>query len=288
MAKYGHEKGVSDNSEEFPLPADRVALFDIDGTLIDKDYNVTDSRLYPFIQTAQEQGWTIGLSSDTPYEAMALWRKRFGINGPIIAERGALVEHDQNLLYDTDEARAFLEAREQLLQHFDDKGIVVWEGNPVEAIKDNIRIGQPGDSVVLMNNLRQSSLSFFVRRVNEANELVKSADLTELVVADARLFYPAFGDIDEDLNHDYGLVIASRESNNKRRGSQMLRSALQVDSFAMVGNSITDYVGNDIAVHYAVGDSTPAFKERADYIASDPLTSGSVEILGKLALYSRF
>lgn len=270
--------------DSFPLPDDKVALFDIDGTLIDSTYNVTDERIYASIQEAQEQGWVIGLSSDTPYEAMTLWRTRFGANGPLVAERGALVEHEHDVAYDIHEVNAFSKAREQLHQYFSDNGAIVWEGNPVEAIKHNMQIGKPGDLVILMNNLRRSSLGYFIRIVNEENQLVIDADVTESVVTSARFCYPDFEDIDEDLNLEYGLVIASRESNTKRAGSERLRSALQLARFAMVGNSIADYIGGDLAVHYAVGDATLDFKQKADYVAKAPLTAGAVEILGKLGL----
>lgn len=270
----------------FPFPEDPLALFDIDGTLIDKNYEVTDNTVYEKIQEAQDAGWTIGLSSDTPYEAMKLWRQRFGANGPIIAEKGALVEHSEGLLYDKHEVAAFLQARERILKSLEQDGARLWKGNPVEAIKDNLRYGDPGDVVVLVNTLRQCGLSFFVRSVNAEGELEINNALTERIVANARPFYPDYADLEEDMNHDYGILIASREANTKRAGSKKLLGALGVQNFAMVGNSITDFVGHDIAVHYAVGDATPAYKEKADYVATTPLTAGAVEILSGLATRS--
>ncbi len=53
---------------------DKVAMIDIDGTLIDKAYAVTDDRIYGAIQDAQNEGWKIGLSSDTPHETMQEWQ----------------------------------------------------------------------------------------------------------------------------------------------------------------------------------------------------------------------
>jgi hydroxymethylpyrimidine pyrophosphatase-like HAD family hydrolase len=272
-------------TDGFPVPESKLALFDIDGTLIDKDYRVTDDSIYGKMQEAQDADWTIGLSSDTPYEAMQLWRQRFGINGPIVAEKGALVEHNGGLLFDEKEVAAFLHARNRILDNLEQDGVRLWRGNPVEAIRENLRFGAPGDVVALVNTFRQCSLSFFVRTVNAEGELIINNELTERIVADARPLYPNYDDIEEDLNHDYGIVIASREANTKRAGSQRLLGILGTKDFAMVGNSITDYVGNDIAVHYAVEDSTPAYKEVADYIATAPLTAGTVEILSGLTTH---
>src|SRR5688500_7089748 len=76
----------------FPVPRDKVALFDIDGTLIDTRYEVTDDDIYTVIQEAQEAGWTIGLSSDTPHATMLERAVQFDIkDDPLIAEKGGLV-----------------------------------------------------------------------------------------------------------------------------------------------------------------------------------------------------
>lgn len=262
----------------FPIPQDKVALFDIDGTLIDKDYNVTDEDLYPAVQEAQDAGWVVGLSSDTPYEAMTLWRERFGMNGPIIAEKGAMIEQDGVLEYNTDDARCFGEACENIEDRFRALGAVIWRGNPVEAIKSGIKIGSQGDTVVMVNSLRTCSMGFFVRSVGGEGELRIDSELTETFATEARQYYPAL-EIAEDLNHDFGLLIAARENMSKRVGSLKLMAAMGITRFAMVGNSFADYVGSDIAIHYAVGDATPELKEQADYVATGPITQGAVEIL---------
>jgi hypothetical protein len=87
----------------------RLALFDLDGTLINESYQVTDDGIYQAIQQAQDAGWRVGLSSDTPYEPLAAWRDKFGMNGPIIAENGAVVELTSGeLLFDAHFCRASL------------------------------------------------------------------------------------------------------------------------------------------------------------------------------------
>lgn len=274
---------MTKETKTFPIPDDKVALFDLDGTLLGQDYQFTDDAIYSAVQTAQESGWHVGLSSDTPYEALALWRQQLHLNGPIIAERGAITETQEGLLYNGSEPAIYHTAAIQICRNWQDMGANVWHGNPVKAIRNNVNIGKPGETVVLVNAMRKCSLSFHIRQVEEDGSLAISQPLTEAMANAARSFYPPFDDLEEDLNHDYGLIIISRESVNKRTGAQRLASVLQIGKFAMVGNSMSDYLGDDIAVHYAVADASDAYKAAADYIANFPQTGGAVEILQKMA-----
>ncbi len=69
---------------------------------------------------------------------------------------------------------------------------------------------------------------------------------------------------------------------HKRVGKIALEKMLGIDKVAMIGNSLADYVGNDIASQLAVGDATLQYKQKADYIVNSPLTSGVVEALSLL------
>jgi hydroxymethylpyrimidine pyrophosphatase-like HAD family hydrolase len=272
---------------EFPRPIDKVALVDLDGTLIDQDYRVADDRIYGAITDAQSAGWQIGLSSDTPYEALTLWKERFGMNGPVIAEKGAVVEAGGQLAYDNESAAAFSASRlaiEQALRC--QPGFRLWSGDPVEALRENIVIGEPGEVAVLMNGLRSCSLSFSIRRVTTDSRLALDDQETKAVAEVARQFYPDFSDLEEEINPDYGIVIVSRSQNAKRAGTLRVMAVMGLRRVAMIGNSMGDYLGNDnLAVHYAVGDATPEFKRIANYTAKDCTTSGVIEILEKLRGY---
>lgn len=273
---------MTSEAKIFPVPSDRVALFDLDGTLLGRDYQFTDDLIYPAVQSAQDAGWFVGLSSDTPFEALAVWRQRLGLNGPIVAERGAVIEAKEELFFNRAEAAVYANARAQICQTWKGMGASVWYGNPVEALRNNDRLGEPEKILVLVNILRRCGLGFHIRQVKEDGSLTISQSLTETMAAEARPSYPDFDDLVEDLNHDYGLIIVSREGLSKRTGTQRLATILQVAKFAMVGNSISDYLGKDLAIHYAVADATEGFKAVADYIADAPQTSGAVEILKKM------
>lgn len=176
-----------------------------------------------------------------------------------------------------------MRAKDLMIKYLSKQDYTIWRGNPVEAIRTNIRLGSVNDRIILFNSLRQCSLSFFVKYINEAGILTTSTDLTDEVVDSIRNLYPHIPDLIEDLNHEYGVLILSSQQTTKRVGTQLLMDQGGLIQIGMVGDSLNDYIGNDIALHYAVNNATTELKERADYIASSEITSGAVEILNGLA-----
>lgn len=255
-----------------------VALIDLDATLLDMQYRVTDERIYPTVQRLQQKGWRIGLSSDTPYEGLKIWQDRFGMRGPMIAERGAIVVNNDTVRYDEATAAAFARTT-QAAAEIATKRYVFWQGNPVEAMRGGLRIGEPGDTAVLLNNLRRCSFSYFVRRVETDGALRIANDRTAAVAAEFRDCYPDFADVEEDVNDDYGIVIVSRASTTKRHGTQQLMGSLGVNRVAMLGNSMGDYIGEDIADQFAVGNADPPYADLSVYQAPSPYTTGVCELL---------
>ncbi len=277
------------SSHQVPLlQCEKLALFDVDGTLIDDNYNITDDRIFESVKIAKEEGWTLGLSSDTPYESLLGWGEYFGIDGPIIAERGALVEVHGEKISTINSTHSFVQMRQQIVEHFQEQDIVVWQGNPVSLLKTNTTVGQPGELVVLINELREESLGLFFRVVGQEGELTIHEETTEELVAQIRSFYPEGTVFDEDVNHSHGLIIVSHESINKRIGSLELQKILSIGKFAVIGNSLADYVGDDIAVHLSVADGTQEYKEVADYVANSPVTAGAAEALDALVLGKKY
>lgn len=279
----GRLRERSPRQTEIPLPVDRVALLDLDGTLIDDNYQLNDPGINSAIATLQSQGWKVGLSSDTPLKGLQVWAERFGMNGPLIAEKGAIVEVDGKTFVDESDEAAFLESRTKIEERLAELGVKIWEGNPAEAIRDGLKIGNSGDIYVLVNTLRTCSLGLFVREVDQSGNLYINNELTTSLIDELRDLFPPFDDLQEDLNHTFGLLIASRGKVAKRFGTQALMQEQGLKQVAMIGNSMTDYIGSDIALHYAVSNASDEFKSRCNYVAQSPTTSGVVEILGKLA-----
>jgi hydroxymethylpyrimidine pyrophosphatase-like HAD family hydrolase len=261
---------------------ENLALLDLDGTLIGDDYQTTDDAIGETIQSAQNAGWSIGLHSDTPYEALELWRERFGMNGPIIAEKGAVIELAGKVSLDDSTANAIDVARQNITRYAQDRGIAVWSGNPVEAIREGLQYGEPGQTVMLINALSRCSLRFFVRTCQPDGRLAIDDVRTQAVISDFRPLFPEFPDLTEDNNPTFGLMIAARGNITKRHGAQQLMARLGISRCVMIGNSMSDYLGNDIADHFAVGNASTEYQAVATTVPEE-LTHGCVAILRTLA-----
>jgi hydroxymethylpyrimidine pyrophosphatase-like HAD family hydrolase len=268
-------------SPAFPMPDVRLALFDIDKTLIGVDLVINDEGIFDAFAEAQAQGWTVGLSSDTPYDRIRSKRDYFGVNGPIIAERGAIVEWDGSTIYDSETAQAFGETRDRVEAKLAERGFRVVSSYPTELDTPDDRPIEDGEAIAFVNPLRMCSVGLWARRsrddrlVIDDNLTSEMADLVRPDMPDMDLFW--------DLNHEYGILIAAPASMNKRVGTQHFKQLAGIGGrVAMVGDSMSDFLGDDVAVHYAVGNASPDFKARANYVAEGTITKGSIEILGKL------
>lgn len=264
-----------------PIPEDPVLLSDLDNTLVEDGFKFLPEHIVPTITKAKAEGLKIGLSSDTPFEALEIWRDRFGMNGPLIAEKGAIVGTESGLIYNKSDNDAFLSSRESITEESSKRGFLVWKGNPVEALRTDLHIGNPEDKVLLVNNFRRCSLGFFFRKVGRSGSLEVNGTTTFLTMQIIREHYPIF-DVDEDFNEKYGLVIVARKGTNKRSGTKILMGSEKLNEIGMIGDSMSDYLGSDMAKHYAVANASEAFKKESDYIANKRLAQGVTEILEKI------
>lgn len=283
---HGKELGAHkeySNPVEFPIPSDRIVLFDLDETLIDRKYSVTDDAIYDAVGRAQEEGWQLGLNSDSSLETLRQFSDHFAFNGPIVAERGAIVEIDGEVFTNNDDLASFGTAKDAMEQRLNELGVAVWSGDPSPALREGLRVGERGDIVVLVNAYRRSSIGLYFRSVNDSGELMIDPSVTDMLAGEMREFYPELSGLYEDLNHDYGVLILSRQEMVKRIGTQSLMQQGGYAQIGMVGNALTDYVGGDIALHYAVGNAKEEYKEQASYISDYPYTTGAVDILQRLA-----
>jgi hydroxymethylpyrimidine pyrophosphatase-like HAD family hydrolase len=264
-------------------PLDKVVLLDLDKTIIDVKQQLNDERFIPTVRQAQSQGWILGLSSDTPLESLRTWSERFGLNGPTIAEKGAIVQTKNGIVYAKPETvGVFSELFNLAVDKITSLDMKVVHGTPVEIMFKNEVFGNPGDNVVFVNNLRRSSLGIFVLRVDEMCHLIPNKDETARVMSSVESILPNLPTIQKWSSNDRGLIVISDSEISKRNGSMLLMRHDGLRQVGMVGDSMIDYIGSDIAVHYAVGNAAPEFKSKSDYVSAHDLTSGVVDILGQL------
>jgi hydroxymethylpyrimidine pyrophosphatase-like HAD family hydrolase len=235
------------------------------------------------IAGAQDAGWTVSLNSDTPLAALNIWRSRFGCNGSTIAEKGAVVEMPGGAAVESSDVNRITAARWALEQRTRSSGLAVWSGNPVEALRSDLTLNPAARAAVLINSLSQCSLRYFVRAIALDGSLYQDQSLFREIESQCQDLYPDFDDMVIDSNPDYSLVIVSRAKYTKRLGAQKLINRLRPARVAMIGDSMTDFLGKDVSEHYAVANAAADYKSVADYASSHALTSGVVEILGRLS-----
>lgn len=268
-------------NDEIPLPLNRVILLDKDLTLVNSNYQSTDPQIYDVIKQMQADGWIIGISSDTGLQTLLEFREEFGLNGPTIAERGAIIKTDDEIIFDEEDVDILAKSRKNMEEALILAGITVIQGG-ISLPRRNQITGNPGDIVAIVNTVRKASIGFNIRKILEDGTYGFDEETTLKVVELLQPFYPQFPDLVEDINHLYGVLIVSRQKTNKRTATQTLMEREGLQQIAMVGNAMTDYIGSDIALHYAVGNATEDFKAKSDYITQGEITAGVVEILTKL------
>lgn len=273
-------------SSEIPLPNSKLLLLDLDKTLIDAKYQIVDERIFSEIQRVQSLGWQLGLSSDTALEPLLGWRKRFGMNGPTIAEKGSVVCLPYGTEFTMREAQNFfLTLRNKFSDHLIENKIPFLFGDVTQFIRNKPILNEMADNrLVLLQAYRRCSLSFYGRSIDENGALQIDNGLTKsMVLQTQRLFGgSAPFELEEDFNPDYGIYILAPKSTNKRMGTASLIKSFGVDRVGMIGDSGSDILGKDIAFHYAVGNAKDELKKVADYTATSEYTSGVVEILSKI------
>ncbi len=267
-------------------PTDKVVMIDLDATLIDRNYRFTSNeKIENYIAPLQSDGWRIGLCSDTPLSVLADWQKEIGMDGPIVAEKGSLVRIDGKILvYDPRALKEFDECFSRIERLLLSAGITLWkDGNPVAKIRSGELIGSGGETVVLLNPLRECSLGVFIRK-NDGTALVfPDKDEFERLLD---LLKPTLDMIamptENDFNYKDGVIIVAPKDRSKRNGAKLLIRELNATQIGMIGDSDSDYLG-DVAVHYAVGNASDSFKSKSVYIADGTYTEGVIEILKALA-----
>lgn len=271
-----------DTLEVLPLPSSRLILIDLDKTLIDATYQVTNIRIYDEIKRVQALGWQLGLSSDTPLEPLRRWLNEFGLNGPIVAERGALLKlRDGKEISAHESGEYFSELKRTLSDYMTQQRIPFFYGDATQLIRNDLNLlNMVDDHIVLLQAYRRHSLGFYTRKVDATGKLTPDNDglLSMMHTVQRMIGSPSFRLV-EDINPEYGIYILSPEEVSKRTATLILMKELGIFEIGMIGDSTTDILGEDIAIHYAVGNARDEFKKISKYSSPHANTNGVVDIL---------
>jgi hypothetical protein len=275
-----------------------LILLDVDETLIDTEYtlNISDSEWKEALRRAEAQGAVIGLNSDSACEMLRRKARFYGIRGPIVAERGALVAEspDAPTICTNPAALRFLELRDAFLQ-FLTKGEPLATYLTVVGHVNELSNQLPtlpeeacaNEAAVLINGFRSCSLSFFVRTQQEGSRWLPDARALDDVIGMAHSLgceqFPSLWD-ERDMDRDlkYGICIFHHKQSVKSLACAPLLQLFGERRIFMVGNSMSDYMGESGITHCAVGNASEEYKEHSVFVAKGERTRGVIELFERI------
>ncbi|RME58396.1 HAD family phosphatase [Candidatus Parcubacteria bacterium] len=257
----------------------KLVLLDLDKTLIDESYNLTDSHITTVVQQLERDGIQVGLCSDSPLATLQFWCKKIAATGPIVFERGAGIFHRgeksfpnrHNTLWFPELRANFVNCCLELLPE-----IGLFIGDAVQVVRNKTKL--PHSRSVLINGLRECSFSFHViaDKKEQANELLKSlGDNAEKI---AQSLWK--GKLDVEINKEYLISIIHADDTRKKLAVQSLMHRFGQVYF--IGDSLNDYVDTPGVVQCAVANASANYKAKSALIASKEYTKGVIEILEKI------
>jgi len=266
----------------------KLVLVDLDMTLIDRGYSLTlpPEQLIAAIVSAQAKGVVIGLNSDSNFPTLEAWHDRLGLNGPIISERGSRIwlpgSLDQ-IETSSAAARLFPDLKEDFIRRLPSVCPIILRGD-ANKLQAEYRPCVGEKRVIIINDYRERSLSFFARQAGPEGKLVIDNGLLDQAASLLRNLaqsrYPLiWRENDEDNNPDYGIYILHTKSSQKRWAVSELLDRWCLDNAWMVGDSLPDFIDDERVLHVAVANAKEEFKRRAAVTTKEALTGGVAEFL---------
>jgi hydroxymethylpyrimidine pyrophosphatase-like HAD family hydrolase len=273
-----------------PMNVERLILFDLDKTLINENYKYTPNDnphiIKQAIQKKVQVGWLVGLNSDTPVRRLQTRWEELGMNGPIIAENGAVIWlPDEGEVFVSKARDLFAKLREEViaaLARLEDCCVFIGDGLMFAEKATGIAGGK---AVAAVDRYRQCGLGVFIRKVVNGRP-EKDSKTAECV---ARHIYrlipnhPLIPPPDPNSISKYCFFHVNARDVNKAIGLEEVRKRLpHLGRMVMVGDSMSDFMDVPGVEHWAVGNADPTFKEKASGIAQAEYTEGCIEILQNL------
>lgn len=272
--------------------AKRIILCDLDSTLLDKRYELTVplETLVNSVSAKQDEGYIIGLNSDTPLLPLQTWARRFGMQGPLLAEKGQVLCPSPEVpaqvygklpdLFNSLRNQVMLRAREEFNEAF------VGVGDVTEFVRQGAVYGVDR-AAILINGYRRCSFSGYALACKDGRLSAQDARLferfCELVLSIAGEYAEQ---LDEpDKNPDYGIMVLHERGASKSLAVERLITQTEGGTgVVMIGDSDADIINSNAPVMLcAVGNASPDLKAKAresgGVVADKAYTEGVLEIL---------
>jgi hydroxymethylpyrimidine pyrophosphatase-like HAD family hydrolase len=216
------------------------------------------------------------------------------MNGPIIAEKGAVIWSSGDALIETSEtSEIFMQLRREIVDTLSRyPNISIFIGDNTGLIRSVKHLLSGDELLVAIDSYRRCSLGIFVRTIDDRGILKKSSQATDMIagiIAPLIPEHPLISDFDPD-GKPFGFLKVGPLDADKSTGLKALIETLgDVEEVVMVGDSMSDYIvlsDHIPKIHiFAVDNASSKFKDRADYVSSGSLVTGCVEILRHLKTY---
>jgi hydroxymethylpyrimidine pyrophosphatase-like HAD family hydrolase len=256
--------------------------------LIDENYQLTDPTVIDAIRQKKQEGWQVGMTSDTPMPTLYRWWKELDMNGPLVLEKGAAVwfpEDDATIKLT--KAHSIVErAKPAIISSIlkMDHTMLVC-GDSVSFIRGvHVIPGCSSSTLVAFNGLRQFSIAFHVRRIEkETGRLVLDVALAQNVIERLRDHLPVSDLIsDGEFDPDYAFFYMNPLDVDKTIGAHHVFEVCKAERKVVIGDSMSDQVINHGVEVLAVGNASNDFKKVASRVATRSYASGVKELLESL------
>lgn len=267
----------------------RLALLDLDKTLIDGSYRLTvpEDEFCQMVRVLAGEGVLVGLCSDSSILSLRQWADCLGLTGPLIGERGAVVwDHQLRVreIVDAPSTAWLQEFRGMFLSAMSARfpGVTLVVGDATEFIRRGVTFPSMFSQVLVVNSFREASFSFFARSYSDGSSELKPdvmllknvAKLTdELMVSLGKKREELFWD--ESL--EYGILIVHALATEKRRGVAFIAGRLVPQQVVMVGDSMADYLNLPEVLQFAVSNASLDYKEKCTFVSKHSFTKGVIE-----------
>lgn len=269
--------------KEIAIPSDPYLFLDLDMTLIDESRHINDNSVLTCIERLQNNGWKVGLNSNTSFEPLLVWMQHFGMNGPFVAEKGGAFYNQGRLVFDEKLSSRIQSSREAIRQRLSAMNIQLLSGNPTDVLREYPFTNMNPGPLVILDTVRKCSINFYVREVTPKKQLAINSALTSEIVDNVRSLYAGNQYLEEELDVVKGILLAMPKGQSKRTGTLAFMKEERVAQVGMIGHSMNDHVGEDLAVHYAVGNATKDYKKKAVFVSKFPMARGCKDIMQRLA-----
>ncbi|MBU1132394.1 HAD hydrolase family protein [Patescibacteria group bacterium] len=271
------------------MEKDKLILIDVDGTLTDASYQITDSGITRKIMEMQKQGWTIGLNSDTPFSRLEARARALHLNGLLICELGNSIHqiNPTQLIWEERHKESFAELNERF-QEAAKKSFpeIIRRENDLKFSLERFRnelLPHGSEIWILHHASRRHSFAFQLIKKTPRGDIFVDRLLIRLAECAQRLFLEIFHKEPlADVNHKYGVCILHHKDSRKSKAAAAVFAILGYEKIYMIGDSMSDFLNHPCVVQCAVGNASIEYKRECSIVAKNHLASGVIECLGQI------